>query len=99
MNSIYGSACKRQINDHTKLEHSLNSGITLIPIPFWWDKSHSILMTTIQQYRPDLDWIDESSNINTISFEMPTKYQQQQQYIPNIVHQYNENQFTTEQPI
>ena len=32
----------------------LCTGITLIPIPFWWDKKISSLTATIHQYRPEL---------------------------------------------
>jgi hypothetical protein len=31
-----------------------NIGVTLVLIPFWWDRSKESLSATIHQFRPDL---------------------------------------------
>jgi hypothetical protein len=36
------------------MEYAREAGITLIPIPFWWDRSSSSLAATIQLCRPDV---------------------------------------------
>jgi hypothetical protein len=40
--------------DNDKKKACSELGITLIEIPYWWDKSSLSLMATIQQQRPDL---------------------------------------------
>ena len=40
--------------DVTKKEMAKNKGITLLEIPFWWDKKIDSLAATIYMHRPDL---------------------------------------------
>lgn len=51
---IYGSASKRQRNDHMKKEFARREGITLILVPFWWDGSEESLASAIRVYRKDV---------------------------------------------
>jgi hypothetical protein len=44
--------------DKMKSYVAKSEGITLIPIPYWWDKETASLEATIQSYRPDI--IDSS---------------------------------------
>jgi hypothetical protein len=51
---IYGNLGRRQKNDKHKVAVSADMGITVIQIPFWWDKSPQSLISTIKMQRPDL---------------------------------------------
>jgi hypothetical protein len=50
-----GNQWERKQRDKEKREACIRKGITLIEIPFWWDKSISSLAATIHQYRKDLN--------------------------------------------
>jgi hypothetical protein len=80
--STFGSAFNRQKHDQLKKMHAMQLGITLISIPFWWDKTLSSLANTIHLVRPDVVQII-TNNTNGISFNIPTKYQQPFKYITN----------------
>jgi hypothetical protein len=54
-------------------------GITLIPIPFWWDKSPASLAATIRAVRADL-LQDQSINVAPIATDMPSQYQRRPSY-------------------
>jgi hypothetical protein len=56
----------------TKQEFADKMGITLIAIPFWWNKSSAELAATIKAYRPDIN-ISVPSNSLPISRTMPPK--------------------------
>ncbi len=32
----------------------LDLGVTLIPVPYWWDRSHESLAPFIRSHRPDI---------------------------------------------
>jgi hypothetical protein len=75
-----GSAQRRQQWDSLKAEIAKQSGITLISIPFWWDKTPKSLAATIHKHRPDLV---SQRDANVIPVEMPEKYRQRQRYYNN----------------
>jgi hypothetical protein len=64
-----------------KYNFTKKAGITLIPIPFWWDKSSSSLLATIQKYRPDLNFGTLASS--PIPTEQPTHLRRKFKYIPS----------------
>jgi hypothetical protein len=76
----FGSASQRKLCDERKKLLADELGITLIQIPFWWDKSQSSLVATIQQHRLDiLHNIPSSAPIPSIMPEnrnKPFKYKQ-----------------------
>ncbi len=82
--TMYGSAAKRQQVDHLKMEIAQQDGITLIHVPFWWDKSPSSLAATIQRCRPDIKLLDVHPSIVAISSLMPEKYKKPFKYNPNV---------------
>jgi hypothetical protein len=51
---IYGPLQHRQKKDSEKAAVAKEEGITLITIPFWWDKMEASLVATIKQQRTDL---------------------------------------------
>jgi hypothetical protein len=62
--NIFGKSSDRQRADQIKRNFASQMGITLISIPFWWDKSPNSLASTIRLYRPDI-------NISGISVAEP----------------------------
>jgi hypothetical protein len=87
--SVYGSAAARQKSDNRKQEIAVNEGISLIQIPFWWDKSSQSLTATIRKYRPDLLQHLESKAL-PIPTQMATHLQRKYEYTPNIAQVYDE---------
>jgi hypothetical protein len=61
--------------DQAKLNFASQVGITLISIPFWWDRSSDSLAATIQLKRPDLI---SSTNGVAIPLEMPLRFKKYQ---------------------
>jgi hypothetical protein len=51
---LMGNLWQQQQRDKEKREVCQQKGITLIEIPYWWDKKTSSVIATIQQHRPDL---------------------------------------------
>ncbi len=51
---LLGHFKRRQECDLFKVKICHDEGITLIAVPYWWDKKVSSLKATIQQVRPDL---------------------------------------------
>src|SRR5688500_13406879 len=47
---LYGSSDIVHKRDEEKMEKCKNAGITLIHIPYWWDKEKSSLVATIRSY-------------------------------------------------
>jgi hypothetical protein len=64
-------------------------GITLITIPFWWNKSVTSLAATIKYYRPDIPF--ENISGLPMSANMPIKLQNQFKYTPNAFKIYDES--------
>jgi hypothetical protein len=58
----FGNLQIQQIRDKEKQEACKKQGITLIPVPFWWDTKEKSLAATIQIYRPELLLHIDSSN-------------------------------------
>jgi hypothetical protein len=72
ISNLFGSYAIRQRRDQAKLKFASQLGITLISIPFWWDKSSESLASTIQYYRPDIHL--QEKVVPPIPTEMPAKY-------------------------
>jgi hypothetical protein len=85
--SIFGPAALRQRNDILKRQYALNAGITLVTVPFWWDKSPASLAATIRRSRPDLVQLDHL-NGTPIPTKMPEQRNPQFHYEPNIPQEY-----------
>jgi hypothetical protein len=78
---IFGNALQRQQADLFKSTFANQLGITLVSIPFWWDKSSDSLAATIMSKRPDINISIRSMPIPT---EMPPKFQRKFYYIPCV---------------
>ncbi len=61
----------RKRNDKQKAEIAKKNGITLIEIPFWWDKTESSLLATIHLHRPDLMHEAMLSVAHAVPSDMP----------------------------
>jgi hypothetical protein len=48
-------------------------GITLIQIPYWWDKQKDSLISTIHDQKPDLNLLKDLSQYSPISPLQPQK--------------------------
>jgi hypothetical protein len=84
-----GSPVLKQKRDALKQDFAKKLGITVIPIPFWWDQSIASLAATIRQQRPDMqDLVQE--NVATISTTMPEVIHEGS-YIPTVAAVYNEH--------
>jgi hypothetical protein len=63
---IYAKNLDRQKHlDKRKDEELKEYGITLITIPYWWDKTEESLMATIHYCRPDIIYNIEAKPIST----------------------------------
>eukprot|EP01114_Cavostelium_apophysatum_P014947 TRINITY_DN3989_c0_g1_i1.p1 TRINITY_DN3989_c0_g1~~TRINITY_DN3989_c0_g1_i1.p1 ORF type:complete len:475 (-),score=70.21 TRINITY_DN3989_c0_g1_i1:108-1532(-) len=51
---MYDDPASQQLRDSAKKRDLQKLGLTLVEIPFWWDKSESSLKATILKERPDL---------------------------------------------
>jgi hypothetical protein len=51
---IYGPPERRKQIDQHKKQLSKDHGITLIEVPFWWNRKSPSLLALINKYRPDL---------------------------------------------
>ncbi len=54
LSTSYGSAANIQYLDNDKKRICEAHGITLIAIPYWWDRKVSSLAATIAHHRPDM---------------------------------------------
>lgn len=59
--------------DNDKQEICKKLGITLITVPFWWDRDTDSIAATIHAYRPDLI-PSPPPNSKPIPTEMPPKF-------------------------
>jgi hypothetical protein len=82
---------KRQQNDAVKKEFAHRTGITLIPIPFWWNKSVESLTATIRTHRPDLLQYISASKDQAISTSIPLQHQRRFDYKPSQAVEYDES--------
>jgi hypothetical protein len=78
---LFGKASDRQRADHNKQQLAKQYGITLIPVPFWWDKSPSTLAATIRLYRPDINF--NVAVTQPISSDIPSKLQNNIKWVPS----------------
>jgi hypothetical protein len=90
---IFGQASNRQRADNIKREFAAKLGITLISIPFWWDKSLTSLAATIYSHRPDLSLDGLTSGV--VPVKMPNKLQNKFYYVPNVPTNYKEDKDPT----
>jgi hypothetical protein len=86
---IFGKASERQRADQIKRKFAKQLGITLISIPFWWDKSPQSLAATIRSIRPDIHFENVESS-NPIPGEIPRTLRDRLKYIPNASKEWNE---------
>jgi hypothetical protein len=86
---LFGQASNRQRADKIKHSFATSIGITLISVPYWWDKSPNSLAATIQYYRPDIT-ISVPSKTLPIPSHMPMNFQRQFRYVPNSSKEYKE---------
>jgi hypothetical protein len=84
---IFGRASDRKEADQIKVEFARQIGITVIPVPFWWDGSPESLAATIIHYRPDITFPGIVPT-SPISSEIPVKYQKPFKYVPNSATEY-----------
>ena len=68
----FGDVSVYQRRDHAKSKFASQFGITLISIPFWWDRASESLASTIEYYRPDIN-LQPSKEVPPIPLEMPVK--------------------------
>jgi hypothetical protein len=72
ISNYFGSSSVRQRRDQAKVKFASQLGITLISIPFWWDRTSDSLASTIEYYRPDIHL--QAKKALPISMEMPDKF-------------------------
>jgi hypothetical protein len=82
----FGSASKQQQKDQIKQQIAKDEGITLIPIPFWWDHSRESLAATIRHFRPDVE-LYIPANVTPIPARIPL--QSYFKYRNNVAQQYD----------
>jgi hypothetical protein len=87
---IFGRASERQLADQIKRKYARAKGITLIPVPFWWDKSSSTLAATIRYYRPDFAFPAIPPAEPRIAVKIPVEANKPFHYIPKFPTDYNE---------
>jgi len=64
--SVYGNVSDQMVRDTNKVARCLEHGITLIAVPFWWNKKRPALLAAILAERPDLfktklsDFVEEA---------------------------------------
>ena len=51
---LFGSPVEQRLRDKEKMELCNALGVTLIEIPYWWDRDWKTLLATIHKYRPDM---------------------------------------------
>jgi hypothetical protein len=67
-----GLSTKRQRNDALKVKYAADIGITLIAIPYWWDRSTASLSATIRSHRMDVQ-LNAPSHAAPIPATIPRK--------------------------
>ncbi len=53
MHFLFGSPSDQQQRDAEKRQQCRKLGISLIEVPYWWDKNKASLVATIHHVRPD----------------------------------------------
>jgi hypothetical protein len=77
---VYGNASTRQKADKLKAQFAKSMGITLITIPFWWNRTKASLAALIGYHRPD---ISRMYSRTVPSLEVPSAYHRPFNYHPN----------------
>jgi hypothetical protein len=71
------------------MQFANDNGITLIPVPFWWDKSSKSLAATIHSHRCDL--LERVADISAaIPHKMPESHRRHIPYKANVACQYDD---------
>jgi hypothetical protein len=78
------------LKDKMKKEYAKNAGITLIEIPFWWDKSIDSLAATIRSTRMDLSALPFGQQSKPIDSQIPVKSIKPFVYRPNVPQKYSD---------
>jgi hypothetical protein len=86
--ATFGSVIPRQRKDKWKAEYAKSAGITLISIPYWWDRSSSSLAATISYHRPDITF-DGIPHLIPIPTEFPKNMKTLHR--PNVAQKYQEH--------
>jgi hypothetical protein len=84
---LFGSASDRKRIDNIKREFAKQNGITLISVPFWWNKSNKSLQATIKYHRPDFNFDNTGASI---LLAMPIKFQPKFKYMPSSAKDYTD---------
>jgi hypothetical protein len=63
---------KQQLRDTEKYRACKERGITLIPIPFWWDETEKSLAATLHKHRPALQ-LTLSKDMNVVDGIVPVE--------------------------
>ena len=74
-----GSPEAQQQRDEEKREACKQRNITLIEVPYWWDRSKSSLVATVLKNRPDLEGLlrnQVTDNAKPIPDEYPASIKQ-----------------------
>jgi hypothetical protein len=70
--NFFASSEVSQKRDQAKRNFASQLGITLISIPYWWNRSSDSLASTIQYYRPDIHFPNHVlKDTPPIPLEMP----------------------------
>jgi hypothetical protein len=67
-----GNPTHQQVRDHWKMDACNRENITLITIPFWWDRDPKSLLATIGKYRVDL--VPDCKDASPIPLEPPIEF-------------------------
>jgi len=55
---LFGGCMSHQQRDYEKHHLSGSHGITLIEVPYWWQRDKDSLATTLHKYRPDISSLE-----------------------------------------
>lgn len=66
-----GLLLEQQQRDREKIEACRKHGVTLVIVPYWWDKKKESLVKTIKQLRPDTSFSSSPSSATSSPFVTP----------------------------
>jgi DNA ligase-1 len=69
---VYSPLSERQKRDSAKLKSARDHGITIVYVPYWWDRKSDSLSSTLHQCFPDIFPKTDSPSIPT---ELPPDYE------------------------
>eukprot|EP00026_Physarum_polycephalum_P004891 Phypoly_transcript_04915.p1 GENE.Phypoly_transcript_04915~~Phypoly_transcript_04915.p1 ORF type:complete len:380 (+),score=56.44 Phypoly_transcript_04915:692-1831(+) len=67
----YGSGSSRILHDQDRKQKCTQEGITLIEVPYWWNRTKSSLAATIARERPELVSDQDMTDLQTNSVAEP----------------------------